>query len=139
MFQISELAKNVFKFPVCARLATDKLDEKGNTVIAEAWFIGKFQSVSVEEGTELAKKITAVKTGDYEGMVETISEQLSRVFLGFEKHPKHPMPFKDGQEDAVSSPETIKQLLNSKEVSDAIQAAYNEARRQDIATKNSRK
>lgn len=139
MFQLHALAKNIFKFPVCAVLPTEKLDAEGNTVYAEAHFVGKFQSASVDEGQEIAKSLGEVKNGDYEGMVAAVNKQLTQVFIGFEKHPLHPMPFKDGESDVVSTPDSIKALLNSKEVRDAVQAAYNEARSKGIERKNSKK
>jgi hypothetical protein len=139
MFQLKALAKNIFKYPVCAVLPTEKLDDQGNTVFAEAHFVGKFQSASVDEGQEMAKALGEVSNNDYEGMVAAVNKQLTQVFIGFEKHPLYPMPFKDGDDDVGSSAESIKALLNSKEVRDAIQAAYNEARSKGIERKNSKK
>lgn len=139
MFQIQALAKNIFKYPVCAVLPTEKLDDQGNTVFAEAHFVGKFQSASVDEAQVMAKALGEVKSGDYEGMVQAVNNQLTKVFIGFEKHPLHPMPFKDGDADVSSSPEAIKALLNSKEVRDAINAAYTEARAKGLERKNSKK
>jgi hypothetical protein len=162
MFQIKALAKNLFKHPVCVVIPTNQVDEKGITIDAKAFFIGHFQSVSVDEEqaaianltsftkaasitdeeenqADVEEKINEISKTDFSGMFSTMNKQVTDVFIGFEKHPLHPMPFKDGESDAISSPETIKYLLNSKLVRKAVMTAYKEGCEKDISTKNSKK
>ncbi|TXH98133.1 MAG: hypothetical protein E6Q75_02495 [Rheinheimera sp.] len=139
MFQINALAKNVFKAAVCAVIPTDKIDENGETVKAEAHFIATFQSVSEEETEALVGQLNGVNESDLSRVSKLLKEQTRAVFIGFEKHPKHPFPFKNGDVDVQSSPETVALLLNSKEVVEAVRKAYNEARAGGVADKNLKK
>jgi hypothetical protein len=139
VFQINALAKNVFKAAVMAVLPTDKYDEQGQTINAEAHFIATFQSVSEDETEALVSQLNGVNESDLSRVSKLLKEQTRAVFIGFEKHPKHPFPFKNGDADVQSSPETIALLLNSKEVADAVRKAYNEARAGGVTDKNLKK
>lgn len=139
MFQLNALAKNIFKAPVCAVIPTDQIDENGENVTAKAHFIAIFQSVSEEESEALVGQLNGVNESDLARVSKLLKEQTRAVFIGFEKHPKHPFPFKNGEADVQSSPETIALLLNSKEVVDAVRKAYNEARAGGVADKNLKK
>jgi len=77
--------------------------------------------------------------GTTNDVLEFAAKQLERDFIGFEPHPKHPFPFLNGDQPVACSPESIKQLLRSKEARDAIQEAYQKARSGDVAGKNSKK
>lgn len=139
MFQLNALAKNVFKAPVCAVLPTDKIDENGETIKAEAHFIATFQSVSEDESDAMVEQIKGADESDLTRLTKLLKEQTRRVFIGFEKHPKHPFPFKVGDSDVASTPESIQLLLNSKEVVEAVRAAYNKARAGGVANQNLKK
>lgn len=139
MFQLNALAKNVFKAPVCVVLPTDKIDDNGETIKAEAHFIATFQSVSEDESDALVDQLKGVDESDLAKVSKLLKEQTHRVFIGFEKHPKHPFPFKLGDTDVASTPENIQQLLNSKEVVEAVRAAYNKARAGGVANQNLKK
>lgn len=139
MFQLNALAKNIFKAPVCVVLPTEKIDDNGETVTAEAHFIATFQSVSEAEAEVIASQLDGATDNDIGKLNKLLKAQLESIFIGFEKHPKHPFPFKDGDTDVVASPDSIRLLLNSKEVADALRAAYNKARAGEAAKKNLKK
>jgi hypothetical protein len=139
VFQINALAKNVFKAAVCAVIPTDQIDEDGQTIPAKAHFIATFQSVSEAESEALVNQLNTVDETDLARVSKLLKEQTRAVFIGFEKHPKHPFPFKNGDADVPSTPENIAILLNSKEVAEAVRKAYNEARAGGVADKNLKK
>lgn len=138
--QLTALAKQQFKAPVCVRVPTTELDKDGNTVYQEAHFVGLFQCLPVDEARDEMRQMAALqKDGDTNDLMDFVAKQLERDFIGFEAHPKHPFPFLEGDQPAASTRENIKELLLSKEARDAIQSAYSAARSGDIATKNSKK
>ena len=138
--QLTALAKQQFKAPVCIRVPTTDLDKDGKTVYQEAHFIGHFQCLPVDEAREEMRQMAELqKDGDANVLMEFAAKQLERDFIGFEPHPKYPFPFLHGDQPAASTPENIKQLLLSKEAREAIQAAYSAARSGDVGTKNSKK
>jgi len=139
MFQLNALAKNIFKAPVCVVLPTNNIDDNGETVTATAHFIATFQSVSEQESDAMVERLNGVTESELGKVSKLLKEQTARLFIGFEKHPKHPFPFKDGDLDVPSTPENIQLLLNSKEVSDAVRAAYNKARSGEVAKENLKK
>lgn len=138
--QLEALAVQKFKAPVCITIATNAVDENGETIKSEAHFIGLFQCVSIDEARKDMSEMDRLReAGKTLEALAFSAKQLERDFIGFEPHPKHPFPFFVGDQPAQSSPEAVKKLLQSKEARDAIQDAYNKARSGDVATKNSRK
>jgi len=138
--QLADLATQKFKAPVCIRVPTNAVDDKGNTVMAEAHFVGSFQCVPVEKAREDMREMERLREeGSTNDVLDFAAKQLERDFIGFEPHPKHPFPFLDGDQPVACTPEAIKQLLRSKEARDAIQDAYQKARSGDVAGKNSKK
>ena len=71
--------------------------------------------------------------------IEAAGKQIEEYFVGFEAAPGEELPFTNDGQPLASTPENIKLLLNSKEVRDAVQHAWQEARNKDVLAKNSRK
>lgn len=138
---IKALAEQHFKAPVVVRFPTEELDKKGETVFGTARFIGRFRAVPVSEVRKQLEELQQVQDdGDSTKALELAASQMEQYFIGFEAMPGEELPFTDDSEQPlVSSPEAIKLLLNSKEVRDAVQSAWQKARNQDALAKNSRK
>ncbi|MFN4056207.1 MAG: hypothetical protein ACK4GU_15215 [Alishewanella aestuarii] len=139
-FDIKALAEQKFKAMVTVSIPTAELDKDGNTVFAKARFVGLFRCVPVETArqqlTELQKYQEA---GDAMAAVAAASRQMEDYFVGFEAAPGEELPFTGDGQPLVSTADNIRLLLNSKEVRDAVQHAWQDARNKDVLTKNSRK
>lgn len=139
-FQINALAEKHFKAPVTFRLASDRIDNNGNTLYDTGHFIGVFKAGTVEQSLKQLDEIReAQDTNDTEALSNIIAKQTRDSFIGFEKHPKHPFPFLDGDTEVPSTQDNIAKLLNISEIRDAVQRAYRDARSAEVLTKNSRK
>lgn len=139
-FQLTALKQQQFKAAICARIPTDQIDAKGNTVFGEAHFVGLFKTQPISFAREQFEQLEVLReSGDTKGALALAAKQLDDAFIGFEKHPSHDFPFLDGDEPIACTPDSIKALLDIKEVREAIQDAFNTARSGDVLTKNSKK
>ncbi|MCT6700923.1 hypothetical protein [Rheinheimera sp. 4Y26] len=140
-FQISALQQRQFKAPVTVKLASDEVGKKGEMQYDTIHFVVRFRSVP---GDEARKNLLRVEELRNQGnsLEEVLTESLNQsksYVLGIEKHPEHPFPFLDGENDAESSPELIEQLLNVREIREAIEKTYGEARSGELLAKNAKK
>lgn len=127
---IKALAQNHFKAPVTVRYPTNEVNEKGETIYASAKFIGLFRSLPVNEVKQQMAELKKLSdSGDTLGILDMQSAQIEKALIGFEALPGEELPFVDGNDQPLAStPETVAELLNSKEVRDAAHAAWTKAR-----------
>lgn len=140
-FNITDLAAQKFKAMVLVSLPTEELDKDGNTVYAKARFVGLFRCVPVETAKAQLTELTRLQeSGDSLKAIESAGKQIEEYFLGFEAAPGEELPFVDSEGQALTNtPANVKLLLNSKEIRDAVQQSWQDARNKDVLAKNSRK
>ncbi len=139
-FDIKALAAQKFKAMVTVNIPTEELDKDGNTVFAKARFVGVFRCVPVEAARKQLNELQQMQeTGDTMKAIEAAGRQMEEYFVGFEAAQGEELPFTTDGQPLQSNPDTIKLLLNSKEIRDAVQHAWQEARNKDVLAKNSRK
>ncbi len=141
-FQVAALQQRQFKAPVEVKLPSDSVDTKGAMQYDTLHFIARFRSIPADEARRNLQRIQELRAEDApldEVLTESMAQTKSYV-LGIEKHPEHPFPFvaADGQTDADITPELIAELLNVREVRDAIESTYNKARSGELLVKNSK-
>ncbi|EHR42737.1 hypothetical protein [Alishewanella jeotgali] len=139
-FDIKALAAQQFKAMVTVAVPTNELDKDGGTVFAKAKFVGLFRCVPIETARKQMTELQAMQeAGDTMAAIEAAGKQIEEYFVGFEAVPGEELPFTNDGQPLASTPENIKLLLNSKEVRDAVQFAWQEARNKDVLAKNSKK
>lgn len=141
-FQVAALQQRQFKAPVEVKLPSDSVDTKGAMQYDALHFIARFRSIPADEARRNLQRVQALRAEDApldEVLTESMAQTKSYV-LGIEKHPEHPFPFvaADGQTDADITPELIAELLNVREIRDAIESTYNKARSGELLVKNSK-
>ena len=142
-FQISALQQRQFMAPVDVKLASDSVDAKGEIQYDHLHFVARFRSVPADEARQNLNRIESLRN-DQASLEEVLKESMAQTksyVIGIEKHPAHPFPFvaDDGQADAEITPEVIYELLNVREIREAIEQTYNKARAGELLAKNSRK
>lgn len=142
-FQVAALQQRQFKAPVEVLLPSDTVDAKGGMQYDSIHFLARFRSVPADEGRQNLQRIEALRKDDT-SLEEILKESLAQTksyVLGIEKHPEHEFPFMaaDGTADAEITPEVIEQLLNVREIRDAIEKTYANARSGELLTKNSKR
>lgn len=135
------LAQQQFKAPVTLRFPTDEITKAGETVYGEARFIGHFRATPVSEAREHLKSLqTLQQNGDAMAAIELAGGQMEKFFIGFEAFPGEELPFTDDNDQPLQSNEQgVALLLNIKEVRDAVQKAFSDARSEDVIGKNSKR
>jgi hypothetical protein len=149
-FELTALSQRRFKKPVEIKVALNEVDSKGDTKYGKSLFIAHFVEQGENAGKDMQEAIERMQSDvnrlkskaedepseeninahkdvekhTLEEMKALIKDNLSRQFVGFEKHPKHDMPFLDGGQELTSSPENIRKLIDIKIVSDAVTKAY---------------
>jgi hypothetical protein len=149
-FELTALAQRRFKKPVEIKVALNEVDAKGETKYGKSLFIAHFVEQSEDAGKATQETIERLQSETnrlkmdaeddpteenlethkkyeklaLEEMKSLVKENLARQWVGFEKHPKHDMPFLDGGQEVSSSPENIRKLIDIKVVSDAVSKAY---------------
>lgn len=141
-FQVAALQQRQFKAPVEVKLPSDSVDTKGAMQYDTLHFVARFRSIPADEARRNLQRVQALRAEDApldEVLTESMAQTKSYV-LGIEKHPEHPFPFvaADGQTDADITPELIAELLNVREIRDAIESTYNKARSGELLVKNSK-
>lgn len=142
-FQVAALQQRQFKAPVEVHLPSDTVDAKGAMQFDTLHFIARFRSVPADEARQNLQRVQALHKND-SALDEVLTESLAQTrsyVLGIEKHPEHPFPFvgDDNLADADITPAVIEQLLNVREIRDAIEKTYAAARNGDLLAKNSKK
>ncbi|WP_288739790.1 hypothetical protein [uncultured Rheinheimera sp.] len=138
--KVSALKDRRFKAPITALFASDQLNSDGSLKKDELKFVGLFRTVPDEEIRAHLEKIEALrkdpKTTAAQVMIES-REHIKSYFVGVEKHPSCDYPFlgDDGQ-PRESSPELVHELLAIKEIRDAVEDTYKNARDSDVLAKN---
>ncbi|WP_085299251.1 hypothetical protein [Cognaticolwellia mytili] len=140
-FQISALKEGRFKKPVIIEVPSEKLNAAGQTIYNKAHFVAEFINVSKEEREahqkatdELQEKLSALgESGTYEQHKEIQDQQqalirgfIKKYFVSFEKHPKHPFPFLEGEAEIKPSSDTIDALLDIRLIRENVSDAYND-------------
>lgn len=136
---IAALQQRQFKAPVTALLPGETLKD-GVLQYESLHFMGVFRSIPADEARANLKRIEELrhKASLDEVLIESVRQTKSYI-VGIEKHPDHEWPFADAEgQDAVITPEAIEQLLNVREVRDAIEKTYADARSGELLAKNSR-
>ena len=142
-FQVAALQQRQFKAPVEVKLPSDSVDAQGEMQYDSLHFIARFRSIPADEARRNLQRVQALRTEDApldEVLMESMAQTKSYV-LGIEKHPEHSFPFvaADGQTDAEITPDVIAELLNVREIREAIESTYNKARTGELLVKNSKK
>lgn len=138
--KVSALKDRRFKAPVTARLASDELNADGTLKTDKLTFVGEFRAVTDEEIRAHLKRIEDLRKNPnttHDQVVDESRQHLKKILVGVAKHPSHDYPFlgEDGQPRA-SSPELIDDLLSIKEIRDAVEDTYKNARDSDVLAKN---
>ncbi len=136
--KVSALAQQQFKATVAFCFPTDQVDASGNTLYGSAKFIGLFRSLPVSEARDHLKAIQELQNqGDTDAVIELSAQQMERYFIGFEAFPGEDFPVTDDNDMPLpSTADSIKQLLNIRELRDAVQRTYQQARSEDVLAKN---
>lgn len=142
-FQVSALQQRQFKAPVEVKLPSDSVDDKGEMQYDSLHFVVRFRSIPADEARQNLQRIQKLREDDAPLdllLGESLAQTKSYV-LGIEKHPEHTFPFvaADSQSDAEITPHVIAELLNVREIRDAIEDTYNKARSGELLLKNSKK
>jgi hypothetical protein len=148
-FELTALKQLQFKKPISFKVPLDEIDDKGETVYGTGHFIARFKQQDDDVNKELQSKIMDLRdaldkakhlaeNGDDDekraartlenDTIEAIKainvDQLANVWLGFEKHPLHVMPFVVSGEPLASNVENIKSLIAASIVQDAVSSAF---------------
>lgn len=136
-FDIKALAEQHFKALVTVRVPTEELDKDNKTVYAEAKFIGRFRMLPVSEVRQQLDDMEASRnSGSSKAVLDLLHKQIEQYFIGFEPVKGQELPFTSDGKALESTPESIALLLDSKEVRDAVQNAWNHARKDGALEKN---
>lgn len=140
-FSVTALQQRQFKAPVEARLPSDTLSDSGEAQYDSLHFIVRFRSVPAGEArANLTRAQELRDASNLEEMLEESQKQTESYVLGIEKHPEHEFPFVDDNgADAQMTPALIRQLLEVREIREAIEKTYADARSGELLTKNSKK
>lgn len=138
--KVSALKDRRFKAPVTALLASDELNADGSLKKDELKFVGLFRTVPDEEIRAHLEAIEALRKDPKTTTAQVMNESrqhLKKYFVGVAKHPSCDYPFlgDDGQ-PRDSSPELIDELLSIKEIREAVEDTYKNARDSDVLAKN---
>ncbi len=140
-YQIKALQQRQFRAPVKIMLPSDQVSDKGEAQYDALNVIVLFRSVPADEARANLNRIQDLRDKEAT-MAEVLEEsvrQTQSYVIGIEKHPEHDWPFvTDSGADAQISTEDIKQLLQVREIRDAIETVYSAARSGELLTKNSK-
>lgn len=148
-FELTALKQLQFRKPISFKVPLDEVSEKGETVYGEAHFIARFKQQDEqvnktlqskimdlrdaldkakrdsEDGDDEAKRAARILENDTIEAIKSINvEQLANVWLAFEKHPLHEMPFVENGEPLPSTTDNIKRLIDASIVQDAVSSAF---------------
>lgn len=141
-YQVKALQQRQFRAPVTIMLPSEHVSGKGEAQYDALNVVVLFRSVPADEARANLSRIQALREGDA-SMTEVLEEsvrQTQSYVLGIEKHPEHEWPFiTDSGTDAQIGADDITQLLQVREIRDAIEKVYADARSGELLTKNSRK
>lgn len=140
-YSIAALQQRQFKAPVEARLPSDTVSASGEAQYDSLHFVVRFRSVPAGEArANLTRAQDLRESSNIEELLEESQKQTQSYVLGIEKHPEHDFPFvDDAGADAQMTPELIRQLLEVREIREAIEKTYADARSGELLTKNFRK
>ncbi|KOO57270.1 hypothetical protein WH43_14355 [Rheinheimera sp. KL1] len=138
--KVSALKDRRFKAPVTVLFASDEVKADGSLKRDELKFVGLFRSVPEQEIHAHIAKIESLRKNPNttaEMVMNESREHIKSYFVGVEKLPSCDYPFlgDDGQ-PKESSPELIHDLLSIKEIRDAVESTYKNARDSDVLAKN---
>ena len=140
--KISALKDRRFKAPVTAFFASDELHADGTLKTDTLTFVGEFRALPDEEIRAHLEKIENLRKDPnttHAQIIDEIRQNLKQCLVGIAKHVSYDYPFlgDDGQPIA-SSPALIDDLLSVKEIRDAVEESYKNARNSDVLAKNSK-
>lgn len=142
-FKVSALRDRRFKAPVTILLASDELGADGQLTVDTLKIAGVFRSVPDDEIRLNLQKLDELRTQEVVKSTELMDEtrrQIKSYLVGVEKHPEHDWPFyDDAGQPVASSPELIDRLLEVREIRDAVEQAYKDARNSAVLEKNLKK
>jgi len=140
-YQVKALQQRQFRAPVKIMLPSDQVSDKGEAQYDALNVVVLFRSVPADEARANLNRIQDLRDKEAT-MAEVLEEsvrQTQSYVIGIEKHPEHEWPFvTDSGADAQISTEDIKQLLQVREIRDAIETVYSAARSGELLTKNSK-
>jgi len=140
-YQIKALQQRQFRAPVTVMLPAEHVSDKGDVQYDQLNIVVLFRSVPADEARANLDRIQKLRERDAP-MAEVLEEsvrQTQSYVIGIEKHPEHEWPFvTDHGSDAQISADDITQLLQVREIRDAIEKVYADARSGELLTKNSR-
>lgn len=143
--QLNQLKSGRFKAPVTILFAKDEVDENGNTKFDKLVFVGVFERVSdarreaFQDGIKTLRKQADAEQISWEeamkGIEALTTEYVTDYFMGFEKHPKHPFPFLDDNDQPLTSnAENIEYMLSYSEVQLAVGEAFASVNEKQVQT-----
>ena len=137
---IKALAQQKFRALVEVKFPTEELNEDNQPVFGTARFIGHYRCLSVPEAREHLTELEALReAGDTYTAINLGADQVKKFFVGFEPVKGEELPFTDDEDKPLTNtPENIELMLCSREVRDALQRTYTEARKGDVIGKNSK-
>ncbi|WP_460860990.1 hypothetical protein [Rheinheimera gaetbuli] len=139
-FDIKALANQQFKALVTVSIPTEELDKDLETVKAKARFIGVFRCLPVDAAMKQLEELQKLQeSGDPMKSIAAAAKQMEQYFVGFEPVPGEELPFTADGQALQSNVDNIRVLLNTKDVRDAVQQTWQDARNKDLLAKNSRK
>lgn len=138
--KVSALKDRRFKAPVTALLASDELNADGTLKKDHLKFVGVFRSLPDEEVRAHVARIEALRksaTTTHDQVIDETRNQIKKYLVAVEKHTSCDYPFlgDDGQ-PRESTPELIDDLISIKEIRDAVEETYKNARDSDVLAKN---
>jgi hypothetical protein len=140
-YQVKALQQRQFRAPVKIMLPSDQVSDKGEAQYDALNVVVLFRSVPADEARTNLRRIQELRDSEA-SMAEVLEEsvrQTQSYVIGIEKHPEHDWPFMtDSGADAQISTEDITQLLQVREIRDAIEKVYSAARSGELLTKNSK-
>jgi len=152
-FQIQDLIKGRFKKAVTVPFPSENINENGEIQYDNAHFIGVFVNVSEKEREKHQKRLAELNeqniklqkrekaynegtsqdkpTFEESAAIKEATKAVTRQFIqqyfvGFEKHPKHPLPFLNGETELQCTKENIAALLDIQLIRECVADVYND-------------